>query len=93
VRVRLCISLELRGTDSHGNKFNQETITEDVSLSGFLCTCTIDLSVGSIMEVYLRSFGAQYVGKAKIVHVEKKTGALWRCGLRFIEKTGVWVLQ
>jgi CheY-like chemotaxis protein len=93
VRVRLCIPIELRGTDSRGNKFNQETITEDVSVSGFLCTCAIDLSVGSIIEVYLRSFGAQYVGNAKIVHVEKKTGALWRCGLRFIEKIGAWVLQ
>jgi CheY-like chemotaxis protein len=89
VRVRLCIPLELRGTDSHGNKFNQETITEDVSLSGFLCTCTIDLSVGSIIEVYLRSFGAQYVGKGKIVHAEKKLEPCGAAGCASLRRPGL----
>ena len=49
VRVRLRVPLKLRGTDNHGNKIEQDTTTENVSLSGFLCTCTdrICLSIPS----------------------------------------------
>jgi DNA-binding response OmpR family regulator len=93
VRVRLRVPLKLRGTDSHGNKLDQETTTENVSLSGFLCACTAELSVNSVVEVYLTSCGTDYVGKAKIVHSDTKAAPLRQCGCRFVEKTGPWVLQ
>jgi DNA-binding response OmpR family regulator len=93
VRVRLRVPLKLRGMDSHGNKIDQETTTEDVSLSGFLCPCTSELSVGSVVDVYLTNCGSHYVGKAKIVHSDPKAAPFQRYGFRFIEKTGSWVLQ
>jgi CheY-like chemotaxis protein len=93
VRVRLRVPLKLRGTDSHGNKIDQETTTENVSLSGFLCTSTAELSVDSIVDVYLTSCGTDYVGKAKIVHSDTKAAPLRHYGCRFVEKTGPWVLQ
>lgn len=93
VRVRLRVPLKLLGTDSDGNKLDQNTITNNVSLSGFLCTCTAKLSVGSIVEVYLTSCGTDYVGKAKIVHADSNAAPLRHYGCRFIEKTGPWVLQ
>jgi len=37
--------------------------TCSVSLSGFLCACTVDLPVDSIVEVYLIDRATQYVGK------------------------------
>jgi hypothetical protein len=92
VRVRLRVALKLRGTDSHGNKTDVEATTEDVSLSGFRCTCGAELSVGSILEVYLAS-GTHYVGKAEIVHSDTRTASLRRYGVRFIETTQAWVLQ
>src|SRR3984885_140464 len=42
VRVRLRVALNLRLTDSHGKKIDHRTTTENVSLSGFLCTSTSD---------------------------------------------------
>ncbi len=93
VRVRLRVSLKLRGKDSHGKKFDEVATTENVSLSGFLCSCTAELPTDSIVDVYLTSNGEEYVGKAKIVHSDSKGGALRRYGCRFIEKTGSWVLQ
>jgi DNA-binding response OmpR family regulator len=93
VRVRLRVSLKLRGTDSNGHKIDVETTTENVSLSGFLCACTTELSVGTIVEVFLTSCGTDYVGKAKIVHAGKKTALLRHYGCLFTEKTGPWVLQ
>jgi CheY-like chemotaxis protein len=92
VRVRLRVPLKLCGTDKLGNKIEQDTTTEDVSLSGFLCTCTIELPVDSIVEVYLTDCATQYVGKAKIIHSSTKA-SLRHFGFRFTEKTGPWVLS
>ena len=93
VRVRLRVALKLRGADSRGNKIDLEATTEDVSLSGFLCTCTAELSVGSVVEVYLTRYGVHYVGKAEVVHSDAKSAPLWHYGWRFVEKVGPWVLQ
>jgi CheY-like chemotaxis protein len=93
VRVRLRVPLKLRGTDRRGKKFEDMGFTENVSLSGFLCGCTAELSVGSIVEVYLTSPGDEYVGKVKIVHCDSRALPVWHYGCRFIEKTGPWVLQ
>ncbi len=93
VRVRLCVPLKLRGTDSHGKKFEEVTTTENVSLTGFLCSCKRELPANSIVDVYLTSCGENHVGKAKIVHTDSMGAPLRRYGCRFIEKTGPWVLQ
>jgi CheY-like chemotaxis protein len=93
VRVRLRVSLMLRRTDAHGNKVDQETITENVSLSGFLCTSTAEMAVGSIVDVYLASSGPHHVGQAKLVHSDTKALPLRHYGFLFTEKTGAWVLN
>jgi len=93
VRVRLRVVLRLRGSDNHGKKFEEVATTENVSLSGFLCSCTAEIPTDSIVNVYLASSGDGYVGKAKIVHASSKGAPLRQYGCRFIEKTGPWVLQ
>jgi CheY-like chemotaxis protein len=93
VRVRLRVPLKLRGTDSQGNKFEETTATENVSLSGFGCGCTVEMPADSILEVYLVSHREDYVGKARIVHSDSKGAPIRHYGCRFIEKTGPWVLQ
>src|ERR1700676_3295758 len=55
VRVRLRVPLKLRYADPRGNKLDHETATEDVSLNGFLCICTAEMTVESILEVFLTS--------------------------------------
>jgi CheY-like chemotaxis protein len=92
VRVRLHVPLKLKGTDSEGNKFEESTVTENVSLSGFLCACTAELRANSIVDVYMTAYCEDYVGKAKIVHSAPKTGLVRPYGFRFVEKTGPWVL-
>jgi len=93
VRVRLHVPLKLRVTDKLGNKTEYDTTTEDVSLSGFLCTCTAEITVGSIVEVFLADCGTPCVGKARVVHSVTKAPPLRHLGFRFIEKTGPWVLS
>jgi CheY-like chemotaxis protein len=93
VRVRLHVALHLKGTDRLGKEFEVVATTEDVSLSGFLCSCTADLPIGSIVDVYLVSSGKERVGKAKLLRLVLEGGPLHHYGCRFIEKTGPWVLN
>ena len=93
VRVRLCVPLKLVGTDSQGKNLEDAATTENVSMSGFLCACTMEFPTNSVVEVYLTSSGEEYVGKAKVVHSSAKAAPLRHYGCQFIEKTGPWVLQ
>jgi DNA-binding response OmpR family regulator len=93
VRVRLRVPLLLKYSDTQGNNLQQETITENVSLSGFLCTCTAELLPGSIVDVYLTNPGPLYVGRAKSVHSDTKAAPLCHYGFFFMEKSGPWVLS
>ena len=93
VRVRLRVQLKLRGTDKYGRKFEEVAATEDVSLSGFLCSCSAELSRESIVEVFMMVTGEEYVGKAKIVHSDSQGKPVHRYGCSFVEKRGPWVLQ
>jgi DNA-binding response OmpR family regulator len=93
VRVRLRVPIKLRGTDASGKRFEATGITENVSLSGFLCGCTAELALHSIVEVYLTSGYEEFVGTARIIHCDTRTAPLLRYGCRFIEKTGPWVLR
>jgi CheY-like chemotaxis protein len=92
VRVRLRVPLKLRGKDSQGNAFEEVAMTENVSMSGFLCGCTAELAINSIVDVFLTNSGQKYVGKAMIIHSDSG-GPLRRYGCSFIEKANTWVLQ
>ena len=90
--MRLRVQLKLRGMDKHGVEFEESAATENVSLSGFLCSCPAEFSPDSVVEVFLTATGTEYVGKAKIIHADSRSKPLYRYGCRFIEKKGPWVL-
>ena len=93
VRVRLRVALKLRGVDHQGKKVEEVATTENVSLTGFLCTSTAEFPVESVVEVYFTNPSEKYVGKAKIVHCSSKAVPLRQYGCTFIAKNGPWVLQ
>ena len=80
--MRSRVPLVLRRTDNQDNKIDEETTTENVSLSGFLCISRAELPPGSVVEVYLTSPSLLYVGKAKNVHSDTKAGPLSHYGFR-----------
>jgi CheY-like chemotaxis protein len=93
VRVRMRLSLKLRGAEASGRAFEEITITENVSADGFLCSCMSSLVKDAIVEVILSSGGEHYVGRARVVRKES-SGAPWRrYGFQFVEKTSAWPLQ
>ncbi len=93
VRVRLRVPLKLRGKDAQDKDFEAAATTENVSLSGFLCTCNREIPVHSIVDVYMISSHDEHVGRAQIVHSEAKAPPVYRYGCRFTEKKGPWVLR
>jgi DNA-binding response OmpR family regulator len=93
VRVRLRVSLKLRGTGANDKAFEEVSATENVSRSGFLCGCTAVLKVDSTIEVELVSEGAVFVGKARVVRSEGSDTPYPRYAFRFIQKDGSWILQ
>jgi len=93
VRVRLRVHIKITGADTHGADFQEKVYTENVSLSGFLCSCLTSLRMDSPLEIYLMEPREQYVGKARAVRSESAEASLTRYGFRFLEKKGPWVLE
>ena len=93
VRVRLRVPLKLRGTDANGKAFDEDTVTENLAPSSFLCGCTAVLPKDSIVDVYTKSGGAQLVGKARVIRSEANETPYPRYAFRFTEKSGAWVLH
>ena len=92
VRVRLRIPLKLRGVDSEGHAVEELATTDNVSVSGFLCSCVADFPTGTILDVCMNSEKSVYVGRVQVVHADT-TGGLRQYGCRFVEKHGKWVLE
>jgi hypothetical protein len=93
VRVQLSITLKLRGVDVHGEKFDETALTENVSLSGFLCRCAVDMQKDSVVEVFLARGSNKPAGSARCVRSDKTEGSTTQYGFRFTEKTAEWILQ
>lgn len=93
VRVRMRLTLKLRGTDANGKPFEEMTATENVSAEGFLCNCTLPLVKDAVVDVFLVGATEHFVGRARIVRKEAP-GAPWqRYGFQFQEKTSDWVFH
>ena len=93
VRVRLKIALKLLGTDGNGGGFEETATTENVSLSGFMCTSPAPLQNDSVVEVFLAKNGNQRVARARCVRSDQREGEPTQYAFRFIERTQNWILK
>ena len=93
VRVRLRVTLKLRGTDINEKPFEEVSATENVSRSAFLSGCTVLLRKDSIIEVYLGVGETKFVGTARVVRSEWCDTPYPRYAFRFVQKEGDWILQ
>lgn len=93
VRVRLRAPIVLRGVDASGKEFDLLTHTDNVSKSGFLCTCPHKLDTDSLVKVFLVNEARDYAGLAHAIRVEWEGTPGQRYAFRFTEKSGSWLLQ
>lgn len=93
VRVRLRVTLKLRGTDINERPFEEVSDTENVSRNGFLCGCTAVLKIGSTIEVHLVRGDMKFIANARVVRSEACDTPYPRYAFRFVRKDGDWILQ
>jgi twitching motility two-component system response regulator PilH len=95
VRVRMKVSLRLRGIDVSGCEFEELTHTENVSVDGFLCQCTASLARNSIVEVFIAAGHEKYnhAGTARVVRRADPDTPWQKYGFQFQTRTTQWVLQ
>jgi CheY-like chemotaxis protein len=92
-RIRLKVTLKLRGTADTGKQFELVTSTDDVSGSGFCCRCTLPLKQDTLVEVSLLTHDSEHlVGHARMRHTAWLDTPWQACGFQFISKKGPWIL-
>ena len=93
MRVRLRVTLNLRGTDADNWRFEEPATTENVSRSGFLCVCPVELKVDSTVEVEMNNGDRKYVGEALVVRRDQQGAPAQRYAFRFTKKVGEWIVK
>jgi CheY-like chemotaxis protein len=92
-RVRLRVTLKLRGFDVARKPFEFLTATENVSANGFLCGCNASIKADELVEVFHAKDSQQFIGKARIVRLEWADTPGQKCAFQFIERPIDWVLN
>jgi CheY-like chemotaxis protein len=92
IRVQVRVSVKLCGTDINGKEFEETTMTENASVSAFLCGCAAALQMDSVVDVFLAR-GTERVGTARMVRSEQRPGSSTLYAFRFVDKTGEWILR
>jgi len=93
VRVRLRVTIKLRGLDANKKPFEEKTATENLGSSSFLSGCFAKLETGALVEIFLLGGGEQYVGKDRVIRSEANETPYPRYAFHFTERAGQWVLQ
>lgn len=94
IRVRMKITLKLKGMDASNRSFEQLTTTENVSAGGFLCTLPLALSRESSFQVFLPGAETEhYVGRVRVVRIEDPNTPWQRYAFQFTARTSEWILQ
>jgi CheY-like chemotaxis protein len=87
VRVAVKLGVTLRGQSKGGGAFEVRGMTENVSKSGFLCTCPMPIDAGASVEVFLSGEHERILGHARLVRTILNEGSMQRYGFQF---TGLW---
>jgi response regulator RpfG family c-di-GMP phosphodiesterase len=93
VRVRMHLTLKLKGTDQAQHPFEQLAITENVSAGGFMCTMPLSSLPEDSFRVFLSLSGQdRYVGTVKLVRAEAPGTVLRKYAFQFLDRTPEWIL-
>jgi len=87
----LFVKLKVRGTDLAGKRFEEQTLSEVVSISGGCIFCSHDLSVGSIIAI--ANPNESFMEYAIVKNVRPSEGGRKRVGFQFTGVVTNWVLS
>src|SRR5579883_2229875 len=90
-RVRLRVTLKLRGADAKGNSFEILVFTQNVSRRGFACGLGCSLSENSVVQVFLWMPAAhRFTGEARLAWRQFADTPVQICGFQFLGEPREW---
>jgi CheY-like chemotaxis protein len=92
-RVRLRVMLKLHWDGPAGKPVELLTVTETVSIGGFLCGFQELIHEAAIVEVFLAKDAQHFVGNARIVRLDWAGTPGQRADFQFVEKPTDWILR
>jgi CheY-like chemotaxis protein len=93
LRLAMHVVVELRGLNRRGKAFHEITETNNVSVNGFCCPCSVSLEPKSLVEVFLRSADSIHrVGRAKVIYGPRQGHAVGQYGFHFTQRPVEWLL-
>lgn len=92
-RVKLRVTVKVKGTNAKGEAFELITCTDNVSAHGFLAGFTKVMKTGAEVEVFVMAAGQVSVGKARVVRLEWPDTPGQRCAFQFLGTPSNWVLR
>jgi CheY-like chemotaxis protein len=92
-RVRLRVMLKLRWTGPTGKPAELLTVTDTVSVDGFLCAFQELIAEDAVVEVLMARDDQHFVGKARVVHIDWPGTPGQRAEFEFLGKPVDWILR
>lgn len=92
-RLKLRVTLKIKGITAKGEAFDLLTTTENVSAHSFLAGCAAPLQAGALVDVFTVAAGELQVGKARVIRMEWPATPGQRCAFRFLAEPADWVLK
>src|SRR5690349_18476098 len=89
-RVDLQVKLYLR-RPNNSSSYRRLVETENVSRQGVRIILDLPLEIGAQLEV--SGFNDRFNALAIVKHVEERWDGRWSIGLRFIKKSGKWIIS
>lgn len=88
----LKVPLIIEGTDLSGMPFREETVTENVSLSGACIITRHRVAQGSRLKISAVRFPFQSTAIVHLVWLDEIDGVL-KMGIQFVDPTKNWILK
>ena len=92
-RIRISITLKLKGADVSGKAFAVLTATENASATGFLASCAVPLETDAEVDVFLYAKSERFAGRARVMRIEGRDSPRQRYGFQFVQKPSGWILE
>jgi hypothetical protein len=91
-RVSLRVPIKISGTDSNGNPFVEDTITENVSHSGALVLIHHRISIGTTVYLEIRD-RFKSPATIQIVWMDANNPECFKAGIRFEGPVVDWIVK
>ena len=89
MRFQVKLTLKLVGKRPDGSDYEVEAVTDNMSAGGFLCSCSVPMEIGDVVQVYLVRNAEHALGAARVVRDQPGDSKQLRYGFAFFKKVSL----